>query len=441
MWVSVTICAITIVVMIAGILYFPKITFGKVSLASYWIVAACGATALIATGQVSFDSVCSALTANTAINPLKILVLFISMTILSIFLDEMGFFKYLADRTLKHAGHSQKKLFVYLYLIVSVLTVFTSNDIIILSFTPFICYFAKNARINAIPYLAAEFVAANTWSMALIIGNPTNIYIGTAYGVDFVKYVQVMALPTLLAGGVSLLALYLMFRKSLSQAMEGHCGNVHIDDKVGLFTGLTHLVACTLVLAFASYVGIEMWIVAACAVISLFIVCGILTITLHHDMHLLTCLKRAPWELAPFLLSMFVLTMALNSAGVTGMIAGALGDSNSGSFHTILYYGAASFLGANLINNIPMSVLFCDVIGSAAGASGNVPDVAAVFSTIIGSNIGAFLTPIGALAGIMWSTILNHHGFSFGYKDFLKIGILIAVPTLLAALIGLTITL
>ena len=102
------------------------------------------------------------------------------MTVLSVFLDEVGFFGYIAAFALKKAGRSRKRLFFYLYITVSVLTVFTSNDIIILTFTPFICYFAKSAKIDPVPYLFAEFIAANTWSMALIIGNPTNIYISSA---------------------------------------------------------------------------------------------------------------------------------------------------------------------------------------------------------------------------------------------------------------------
>ena len=200
--------AATIAAMIFGILKFPKI--GKVS--SYWVIAMLGAAVLILLGQVSLGQISQALLSDSAINPLKILVLFLSMTILSIYLDEQGFFRYLANVTLRRARASQMKMFVYLYLIVSVLTVFTSNDVIILSFTPFICYFSKNARINPIPYLATEFVAANTWSMALIIGNPTNIYIGTAYGIQFVDYFRVMFLPTLLAGSVSFLLLLLLFR-------------------------------------------------------------------------------------------------------------------------------------------------------------------------------------------------------------------------------------
>ena len=158
--------AATIAAMIFGILKFPKI----VKVSSYWVIAMLGAAVLILMGQVSLGQIARALLADSAINPLKILVLFLSMTILSIYLDEQGFFRYLANVTLRRARASQMKMFVYLYLIVSVLTVFTSNDVIILSFTPFICYFSKNARINPIPYLATEFVAANTWSMALIIG-------------------------------------------------------------------------------------------------------------------------------------------------------------------------------------------------------------------------------------------------------------------------------
>jgi arsenical pump membrane protein len=229
---AIIISAVTCLLMICGVLFFPRIKLGKFSVDSYWVITLLGALVLIITGLADIQTVGGALIANTAINPVKILVLFISMTILSIFLDELGFFRYLASVTLKKAKNGQMKLFLYLYLTVSVLTVFTSNDIIILSFTPFICYFAKNAKINPIPYLAAEFVAANTWSMALIIGNPTNIYLATAYGVDFLSYVKIMILPTLFAGIIAFMALLLLFRKKLSTPIEGEADDVVIEDKL-----------------------------------------------------------------------------------------------------------------------------------------------------------------------------------------------------------------
>jgi len=418
-----------VLVMILGILYFPKIRLGRLELASYWVIVLTGAATLVASGQIRLDGIGAALLSNSAINPLKILVLFISMTILSIWLDELGFFRYLADRTLRKAHSSQKRMFVYLYLIVSVLTVFTSNDVIILSFTPFVCYFAKNARINPIPYLAAEFVAANTWSMALIIGNPTNIYIGTANGVDFLAYLKIMILPTLLAGVTSFFILFAIYRHQLSKPIEGRMEGVRIEDKPGLEIGIAHLAVCTVLLAISSYIGLEMWAVSGLAALSL-AGCALLLSLKRHVLPrtLWTCLKRAPWQLIPFLLSMFTITMVLSENGVTAWIGRTLGSDAA-----IFKYGLASFFGANIINNIPMSVLFCNVM---AQADANALQ-GAVYATIAGSNIGAFMSPIGALAGIMWSSILTHHGYRFTYSDFLKMGVTTAVPALLAAMLGL----
>lgn len=423
---TITISALTCIAMICAVLFFPKIKIGKLSFGSYWVVTLIGAGLLLLTGSVDLSTVGGALFANTAINPLKILVLFISMTVLSIFLDELGFFRYLASATLKKAGTSQLKLFLLLYVTVSVLTVFTSNDIIILSFTPFICYFAKNAKISPMPYLAAEFVAANTWSMALIIGNPTNIYLVTAAGGDFVSHLKVMLLPTLASGAVACALLFLIFKNKLGEPISAEPEAVELTDKVQLTVGIVHLAVCTVVLAIGSYIGIEMWLVSLISALSLFLCTAVISaVRKKKPSALISCLKRAPWELIPFIISMFVMVEALRANGVTDAIFSLLGDRAQ-----VWTYGITSFLAANLVNNIPMSVLYSSIL--ASGGS-----VAAVYATVVGSNLGACLTPIGALAGIMWSSILKEHGLKFGYLDFLKIGVSVAIPALAAALLTL----
>jgi arsenical pump membrane protein len=415
--------------MIASIIFFPKIKIGKVHIDTYWIITIIGACVLLLSRQADIVEVGKALTANTSVNPIKILVLFISMTVLSVFLDELGFFRLLANAVLQRAKSGQKKLFLYLYVTVSVLTVFTSNDVIILSFTPFICYFAKNAKINATPYLAAEFVAANTWSMMLIIGNPTNIYLATAYGLNFINYLKISFLPTILAGSVAFAALYLLFRKKLACPMCAQVEEVVIDDKLSLWVGIVHLAACTVILAIGSYINLEMWLIALCAAISLMVISSIICIVKRRKpTHILGTIKRIPYQLVPFVLSMFVMIVALSQNGVTAAIGNLLGDD-----WTILKYGVTSFVAANLINNIPMSILFSSIISTISGNAA----YSAVFATIIGSNLGALFTPIGALAGIMWSGLLNGQGIKFGYKDFLKLGTTVALPALAAALLGL----
>jgi arsenical pump membrane protein len=423
------ICAAICAVMIASILFFPKIKIGKISLDTYWLVTLAGAVILLVSRQADIAEVGKALVADNAVNPLKILILFISMTVLSVFLDELGFFRYLANAVLKKAHSGQKKLFLYLYITVSVLTVFTSNDVIILSFTPFICYFAKNAKINATPFLAAEFVAANTWSMALIIGNPTNIYLASSYGLNFTEYLKISIIPTLFAGIVAFCVLYLSFRKKLSAPMQVTEDEVVIDDKLSLWVGIIHLAACTILLAISSYINLDMWLVALCAAVSLMVISTIISLVRKNKFtHILHTIKRIPYQLVPFVLSMFVMIVALEQNGVTAAIGNLLGEDLP-----ILKYGITSFITANLINNIPMSILFSSIIQTVGGNAA----YASVFATIIGSNLGAIFTPVGALAGIMWSSILNEHGLKFGYKDFLKMGVTITLPTLAASLGGL----
>ncbi len=416
--------------MILSVLFFPKIKIGKIKLDTYWLITLLGAVILLVTRLADVNSVWSAMTSDTAINPLKILVLFICMTGLSIFLDEVGFFKYLANATLKKAKNGQIKLFVYLYLIVSVLTVFTSNDVIVLSFTPFICYFAKNAKINPIPFLAGEFVAANTWSMALIIGNPTNIYLASSAGIDFIAYVKIMIVPTIMAGTVAFLLLFALFGKQLKKPIEPTYEDIKIQDKPLLVIGLTVLSVCTLLLAIGSYINLEMWLVTLISFATLITITIIIClIRRQKPTILLNSLKRLPYELIPFILSMFVMIIALNDAGISKAIADFFGTDGA-----IFKYGFASFFASNLINNIPMSVLFSSILSSLSTQC-----LPAVYATIIGSNLGAFFSPIGALAGIMWSNMLNEHDIKFGYLSFLKIGVTIAVPTLVVALLGIMI--
>ncbi len=348
------------------------------------------------------------------------------MTILSIFLDEVGFFSYIATKATKHLGGSQIKLFIGLYILISFLTVFTSNDIIILTFTPFICYFAKNSKINPIPYLVSEFVAANTWSMALIIGNPTNIYLASAFNIDFIEYLSIMFFPTLASSIVSLTILYLLFRKKLKVKIDNSCTlEVVKIDKGLLIIGLIHLISATILIAIASYINLEMWLITLAFCISLLATTfTYLTIKKEKFTLIKKTLKRAPYSLIPFVLSMFVIVLTLNIEGITESISTFLNKSNQ-----IFSFGVGGALIANLINNIPMSVLFANMTFTSS---------ASIYASIIASNIAAYITPIGALAGIMWMSLLKTYNINFSFKKFSLYGAAIGIPTLIIALLTLS---
>ena len=427
---TIIISSITFIGITLSILFFPHIKIKSIKLDTYWIIALLGAIILVATTLCPIEQITSSWTSNTAVNPIKILVLFFSTTILSIYLDELGLFKFLAEFAVNKAKGRQYVLFFVLYFLVSVLTVFTSNDIVILTFTPFICFFCKHAKINPLPYLIAEFAAANTWSMMFIIGNPTNIYLATSAGITFIEYLKVMLLPTVAAGLVELLIIYLLFRKKLNEPLNNdEVITVHIDSKVDLIIGSAHLLICLVFLIISPYLNIEMWLVSAICAVSL-LLCS-LTMRLIRKkewIYLGDCFKRLPYQLIPFVLSMSIIVIALNHQGIASKIGEFLNNGN-----LIVNYGASSYLFSNIINNIPMSILFSNI----PTALTNGEYMKAIYSSVVGSNIGAFLTPIGALAGIMFSNLLNKYEVKFSFLDFIKYGSIISVPVLTVTLLVL----
>ncbi|MCM1130764.1 MAG: SLC13 family permease [Roseburia sp.] len=413
---------ITICLIIASILFFPTVKIGNHQVSCYWVISLISAGILFLFRQTTWENIWGSFTANTSMNPLKILVLFICMTILSIFLDEIGFFRYIAVASANKLKGSQIKLFFGFYALISILTIFTSNDIIILTFTPFICYYAKNTKINPIPYLVLEFVAANTWSMALIIGNPTNIYLASALHIDFLSYLRIMILPTIIAASISLFLLFLMFRKNLKKPMEEFREEIKKPNLVLLIIGLVHLFGATVLLAIASYIQFEMWIIALSFAGSLLLITTLYLVTRKERITPIQfTLLRAPWSLIPFVLSMFVLVLSLNQQGITKIIEDLLLK-----LPPIFSYGIGGTITANLINNIPMSVFFSNLLTSAPST--------AIYASIIASNIAAFITPIGALAGIMWMKLLKTYDIKFSFKDFSFYGCIIGIPSLLGAL-------
>ncbi|MBQ6980387.1 MAG: hypothetical protein IJQ07_07065 [Clostridia bacterium] len=433
--ISLLIAAITALLMIISVLFKPYLSFGKVKVGLYVIICFIGAAAELIFGGLSFSETIKGIAANSAVNPLKILALFLSMTLISVYLGDSGFFHLVAEKTFSLSKGKNLRLFIILYAVVSILTVFTSNDIVILTFTPIICIFCKKVNVSPIPFLIGEFVAANTWSMALIVGNPTNVYLAQSANVSFTEYFKVMLLPALAAGLSAFAVLMLVFGKMLTKKCETGLEPV-APDRVrvnfpSMVAALTALIGVIVALALSDVIGIEMWIITvifAAALVAFNVIYG--AARGEGLLRALSGIKKTPWELVPFILSMFIIVLSLEKSGVTEKIAAALvkGDKADGVSFGFLAAGLS-----NLLNNIPTSVITEKII---AGKS-----LYATYGAVIGTNIGAFITPVGALAGIMWNKILSGYDIKLPFWKFFLYGVLVAIPALTAAAFSLFLTL
>ena len=405
---------------------------GRFKVATYWPLALVGAIFLIIFKCVPFSYIIDNLIIDSAINPIKILILFLSMTFISIVLDELGLFKWVAIKTIKIAKNKQLSIFLSIYFLTAIFTIFTSNDIVVLTLTPFICFFCKNAKVNPMPYLFGEFVASNTYSMMLLIGNPTNIYLASAQNISFIDYIKVMVIPTLAAGFFELFLILLIFHKFLNKDIDKVYEEYKIDNKIEVVVAGAHLVLCLIFLIVSSYIDIEMYLVSLFTSISLLICLLVFKLIRKKDYTLIKSIRRVPYELVPFVMSMFVLIIALDYQNISVELAKLLSKGNS-----IFTYGFASFFSANVINNIPMSMLFSHLI--TLGSENEI--IRATYASIIGSNIGAFLSPIGALAGIMFTSLTEIYDAKINFKTFIKYGVIISIPVIIISLLFLEIVL
>jgi arsenical pump membrane protein len=429
---------LTIGLLIFMMLFKPYLSFmlgnKKINIETYSVIVIIGPLLLLIFRLLSPSEMWQGLNSLGKASPIGILILFFSMVFISIYLDHVGFMEYCALLALKLAKHDGKKLFFSFYFIVSLLTIFTSNDIIILTLTPFIYYFAKHAKINPKAFLLSEFFAANTWSMMLYIGNPTNIFVASAFGIKFMEYLKMMFLPTLASGLVSLSVLYLLFKKDISVKipLSEKSPEEALNDKTGAMIGLGVLSLCIISIAAAPYFNIQMWPLsfAFCIFMALIIIIKDIINKKHELPGVLT---KMPWPIVPFLISFFILVNALDKYGISTFLASFLSSENT--TYSIFVLGILSALSANLLNNIPMTVAFVSIL-SRLPQSILFPSSLAV---IIGSNLGANITPIGALAGIMWMNILKQKDFKISFFEFIKYGSIVTFFSLLASLIVLSI--
>jgi arsenical pump membrane protein len=421
---------------------YIRLGMRRIKIDTYFLGALLGPLLIIIFGILNISQITQGLEGTAGLNPFGVLILFLSMVFMSIFLDITGFFEYCARVALKYASGDGRRLYFTVYITVSVLTIFTSNDIIILTFTPFIYYFSKNAGIDPKPYLIAEFFAANTWSMMLYIGNPTNIVLAAAFNLRFDAYARWMMLPSLVAGGINMILLYLLFRRSITRPLQ-HTTTIDprasITDPISAILGLLILGGCITGLAIAPYLGVEMWIIALAFGLVLLVVLllrdsVVMMMKDHLKKQRFTVgptLRKMPLSIIPFVLSLFITVQALSFYGITSRI-GAYFTVLCGTSTTLttFIYGITSALSANILNNIPMTVAYVPIAAAASPAT----QLSAILATAIGSNLGANLTPIGALAGIMWMNILRDKDVSLSFKEFVKYGLLVTPLTLLACL-------
>jgi len=376
-------------------------------------------------------------------------------------------------------------------------TVFTSNDIVILTLTPIIYYFSYATQLFPMPYLFAEFFAANICSLVLLIGNPTNIIVGEANHLTFADYSMWMIAVAFVATSTAFFVLYYIFRSELNRTFvppELNPQGALKDRRAAVFHAV--VLMCTLLsLSVAPFLHAPLWVICAVAAAIVFVYNSCQwpwTITLPNIVDLeggssengivksaknpnpsspmkpenentrlldnssiqnsngsiddqdkvvnpfgehspMPTLKKSiemlPWRIVPFVFGMFTLVEGMRKSGwidsMADQLVGCIPPQGGALaiFVSAYLMTSVTILLSNLINNQPATILLTRVIISPGFLA--LPEAVrsvGMFGVILGSNLGANFTLIGALAGIMFAKILSEKGITLGYVEFAKQG-------------------
>jgi len=396
----------------------------------YGLAPIVGVIILFATLSIGIDTIAGGIIGGDSVKPYSIIILIMSLAYICVSLDYTGFFEYLSLRVARASRNSGKRLFVYFFLLTAFLTLFTDNDIVILTMTLIIFYVCKNAGLDPIPFLFAQFFAVNILGMALYIGNPTNIVAADAYGLDFVGFAKWMLLPSVFAAASCLFLLWLVFRRRIPSQFK----TPEIDPRLALKNrngALFGSIVLAYTILFMSLPGARLWVIALFFAIVMFL----------HDVvsyrsGISAISSRMPWKIVPFLVGLFIIVESLASTGWTESFASQLSKISGSPIAMIFSVGFLSSLAAGVMNNHPMTIFFVKTFQSPSFAATQTARLGSTTALIAGSNFGANFTLMGALAGLMWAKILSDKGYPISFKVFSKYGFLIMpIVTAVACLV------
>ncbi|KAG2126467.1 hypothetical protein BD769DRAFT_1734925 [Suillus cothurnatus] len=198
------------------------------------------------------------------VKPYNILILFFSLAYMAITLDITGILQSAAFWVSNKGGSNGWKLYSYFYIMLTILSILLGNDPVILSGTAFLIYYTKVAELNHISWLMSEFAAANTASMVLFVGNPTNVVICEGFNVNNAAFTAYTILPFIACSVFCFLALGGQYRnkkyvpRKLNHAADLDARSVLLDP-IGACVGSFMLGSALILCLVVSFFGIDVW--------------------------------------------------------------------------------------------------------------------------------------------------------------------------------------
>ncbi len=357
---------------------------------------------------------------------------FIGIIILSMVLDEIGFFEWAALKMAKFSKGSGHKMFFYSIILGAIVSALFANDGAALILTPILLAKMNILRLNTktiLAFLLAGGFISDSASLPFVFSNLTNIVTANYFDIGFAEFFSNMILPYFVSVIATMIVLWIVLRKDIPQTVD--IDLLKNPEEVIKNKALFNFSWFFLAVLLAGYFVGDVYDIP----ISVFALGGgiifLLIASLMKTVEPKQIIKEAPWQVVWFSLGLYIVVYGLKNAGLTDYITEILVYFNSQS-EVVAVVGTgflAAFLSA-FMNNMP-TIMVMDI------ALTNIANEAMIYANIVGCNLGPKMTPFGSLATLLWLHTLSKKGVHIDFWSYCKFGLIVTPPILLVVLLSL----
>ncbi len=369
---------------------------------------------------------------------------FVGLIVISLLLDEAGFFQWAALHVARWGGGRGRRLFPLVVLLGGVIAAFFANDGAALLLTPIVVAILLRLEFSpaaTLAFVVATGFVADTTSLPLIISNLVNIVSANYFAIPFDRYAAVMVPVDLVALLATLAVLWAFYRRQVPSSyplaqLEAPASAIR-DPVVfrAAFPLLGVLLAAYFVLA---PLGVPVAFVTGAAALVLLALAGrwfrggrgaVVPVG--------KVLRGAPWQIVVFSLGMYLVVYGLRNAGLTGHLASALvWLAGHGLWAAAIGTGFGAALLSSVMNNMPGVLVGALSIDQARAIPAATRELM-VYANVIGCDLGPKFTPIGSLATLLWLHVLARKDITITWGQYMRVGLTITPPVLLIVLAAL----